>query len=163
MKAHVVEYFMFPVIRKRNMLEIDGPVNLSDLTDICGIRDLRFGVKHFKNTLGARNIRHNLIIKTAQIIDRLPEHVDIGSECKEGTKRHLIHAQDHNSGKIQADAAKSPCKINDGTERIADADRALKRIAVFMHEGVKRPVRLFLRRKALNHAHARHILMNERI
>ena len=92
--------------------------DLRHFRHICPVRDRRLGIQDLKDPLRSGNVGHKLIVKVAQVVDRLPEHIDVCPKREKGTECHMFCPEDHDPYKIQADTADSPRQVNDRAKRV---------------------------------------------
>ena len=118
MEADFVQHLYRAVIGEGYLIKIHFPLNGRQLLHALPVRNGGGGIHDFKDTFRAGNVCNHLIIEITQIHNRMPEHGNVGAEGNKGTDGYLIHADDQNSCKIQRYGAKSPAKINYGTDGI---------------------------------------------
>ena len=100
------------------MVEGDASGNGRQGNGIFPVRDLGRGIQNLEDSFCCRNVGDQLVIEVAQVHDGPPEHIDIASEGKQSSYRHLIHADDHNTGIIKRHAANAPAKVDNGAEGV---------------------------------------------
>ena len=125
------------------------------------VRDLRLRVHDFKYPLCGGDICDDLVVKIAQVHDRVPEHTDIGSECDEGSDGNPVGSKDTNPGKVKGDHAEPPAQVDGGAQRIVDpycADESGSVLPYQLSEGV---LGFPLRREALDHTDSGHVLVHK--
>ena len=127
------------------------------------VSDCRRRIQNLKDTFRARNICHQLIVKIADILNRMPEHGQIRSESNKCSQRHLLHTQHYDSGKIQQNTSHCPGKIDHRTKSVAHPYRIYERLPVLREQNIKSTLRLCLCMKALYDPHTGHVLMDKGI
>ena len=85
-------------------LSFDG----RDFRHIFFVGDSCPGIHDFKNPLGPGNVGDNLVIKIAEIHNRVPEHGDVAAEGKEGSHGHIFRPQNMQSHKVKGGNAHTP-------------------------------------------------------
>ena len=77
------------------------------------VRDGGRGVHDLEDPFRAGDIGDHLVVKIAQVHDRVPEHGNIGSEGKEGSHGYPPRAQHYKSNEIQGKQADGPAQVDD--------------------------------------------------
>ncbi len=98
-EAYVIENICVFVIGESNMLKVYGTDNFRHLCHAVSIHDFRAGVQNLKDSFRTGNVCNQLVIKVAQVHNRLPEHGDIGAECDKGSYRHVVNTKYHDACK----------------------------------------------------------------
>ena len=114
------------------MVEDHLALNGRKLLYVLPVGDGGRGVHDFKNTLRSGNVGDHLIVKVAQVHDRIPEHGNIGSERQEGSYGYPACAEHHNSHEIQGKQADGPAQVDDRTYGVVEPDRVYKGIPVLL-------------------------------
>ena len=90
------------------------------------------GVHDFKYPLRAGDVGDHLVVKVAQVHDRVPEHGNIGSERQEGSHGYPARAEHHDSHKIQGKQADGPAQVDDRAHGVIETDCVHKGIPVLL-------------------------------
>ena len=127
------------------------------------IGDGRRGVHDFKNPLGSGYIGDHLVVKVAQIHDRVPEHGNIGSERKEGSHGYPARAQHNNPHEIQGKQADGPAQVNDRPYGVVEPYRVDKGIPMLFCQIPEGVHGFGFRAEALDDPDAGKVLVHEGI
>ena len=160
-EAHIVKDIDALLVGESDMLKINGTDDLGHLCHALRIHDLRVGIEYLKDPLRAGDVGDQLVVKVAQVHDRLPEHGYICAERDQCSHRYIVDAEDHDARKPQRYVAESPAEIDDRAESVRVQHRIHKRALMFIDQGAESLLCLFLGGKALDDADAGHILMHK--
>ena len=100
------------------MIEGNSPFDRRQLGHTVSIGNFSLCVQNLKNTFGSGDIGDDLVVKVAQVHNRIPKHRNIRAECDQDTEGNLIGTEKDNTGKIQGESADCPANIDGGTERV---------------------------------------------
>ena len=145
------------------MVERNSPFDRRQLGHTVSIGNFRLCVQNLKNTFGSGDIGDDLVVKVAQVHNRIPKHRNIGAECDQDTEGNLIGTEKDNAGKIQAKVPIaqqiSMAEPNASFKRTASN----KRIPVLVRQLMERSHRFLFGGKALDDTDSGQILVNKRV
>ena len=136
-----------------------------DRRQFCDARlvgNLRRCVEDLKDSLRSGKVRDQLVVKTGQVLDRIPEHRQIHRKRRERTDRNGIHAEYGNTDKIQKKRSDAPCHFDHSGKTIRQADRMDEGVLMLKKKPVKLALRFLLCGKALDDADTGEVLVDIR-
>ena len=136
--------------------------DLRHFRHICPVRDRRLGIQDLKDSLRSGKVRDQLVVKTGQVLDRIPEHRQIHRKRRERTDRNGIHAEHGNTDKIQKKRSDAPGYLDHSGKTIRQADRMDKGVLMLKKKPVKLALRFLLCGKALDDADTGEVLVDIR-
>ena len=126
------------------------------------VGNLRRCVEDLKDSLRSGKVRDQLVVKTGQVLDRIPEHRQIHRKRRERHRSERIHAEYGNTDKYTKKRSMPHVTSITAEKPIRQADRMDEGVLMLKKKPVKLALRFLLCGKALDDADTGEVLVDIR-